>query len=172
MGQFSKTYFLRDKNAFGKYLSYATPGGYVACFGTKVFKFPWRVIFGRFLPEDEQKPKQVSAQPQIPLWYEKCVTEWNSTFCKIVLHYGIMIFQTMSPTRRRTYNCHHSLQKIFDPIPLRHALNFFTNQEAQLGFLLVLWYVLLPHPFHTQKCPYRSQLYVMQLKFKFLVFNR
>ena len=56
-----------EKDACGKYLSYATPGDYVACLGTEVFKFPWRVIFGGFLAEDEQEPKLVSAHPQIPL---------------------------------------------------------------------------------------------------------
>ena len=43
------------------------------CLGAKVFMFPWRVIFNDFLAEDKQRPKLV-----IPLWSEKCVTEWNS----------------------------------------------------------------------------------------------
>ena len=34
------------KDVYGKYLSYAPPRGYIACFGAQVFKFPWRVIFG------------------------------------------------------------------------------------------------------------------------------
>ena len=45
-------------------------------------KFPCRVVFSRFLPEDEQRTKLVSAHPQIHLSLEKCVIEWNSTFCK------------------------------------------------------------------------------------------
>ena len=97
------------KKAFVKYLSYATLGANIACFGNEVFMFLWRVIFGRFLAEDEQKPKLVSARPQISLWCEKCVTIRNSTNSKIFLHYVIVIFQTVSPTRRQTYNCYSSL---------------------------------------------------------------
>ena len=45
------------KDAYGKYLSYATQGGYVASLGTQVLKFLWRVIFGGFSAEGEQKLK-------------------------------------------------------------------------------------------------------------------
>ena len=41
---------------YGKYLTFATLGSYVICLGAKVFEFLWRVIFGRFLAEDEQRP--------------------------------------------------------------------------------------------------------------------
>ena len=50
--------------------------------------------------------------------------------------------------------------KIFNPIPDRHKVHFFTNQEAQLCLLLVLQHVLLPHLFHTPKFPEGSHLYV------------
>ena len=50
-------YFIYIFNVYGKYLSYATPKGYVACLGAQVFKFPWRVIFGGFLAEGVKKPK-------------------------------------------------------------------------------------------------------------------
>ena len=52
-------YFIK-KDAYGKYLSYATLGGYVPCLGAEVFKFPWRLIFSGFSAGDEQKPKLVS----------------------------------------------------------------------------------------------------------------
>ena len=78
-GQFSKYYFIKKK-AYGKYLPYATLGGYVLCLGAEVFKFPCRLILGRFSAEDEQKPKLVSAHPQISLWLQKSVMMWNSTF--------------------------------------------------------------------------------------------
>ena len=67
------------KDAYGKYLLFATLGSYVAWLVTKVFKFPWRVIFGGFSVEVEQRPKLVSAHPQIPLWYE------NAWWCGIAL---------------------------------------------------------------------------------------
>ena len=59
------------KDAYGKYLLFATLGSYVAWLVAKVFKFQWRVIFGGFSAEDEQRPKLVSAHPQIPLWLKK-----------------------------------------------------------------------------------------------------
>ena len=40
--------FYKKKYAYGKYLSFATLGSYVACLGTKVFKFLRRVIFADF----------------------------------------------------------------------------------------------------------------------------
>ena len=85
---FKKIFYKKD--AYGKYLSYATLGGYVPCLGAEVFKFPWGLIFGRFSVEDEKKPKLVSAHPQIPLMM------WNSTFCTIICHFVIVIFQTLS----------------------------------------------------------------------------
>ena len=49
--------------------------------------------------------------------------------------------------------------KIFYPIPHHHtAFIFFTNQKAQLWLLLVHWYILLLHLYHTPKCPYESQV--------------
>ena len=50
--------------------------------------------------------------------------------------------------------------KIFNPIPHRHKVHFFTNQEGQLCLLLMLWHVFLPHLFHTPKFPYGSHLKV------------
>ena len=76
-------FFFINKGVYGKYLLFATLGSYVACSGVKVFKLPGRVIFGGFFEENEQRLKLVSAHPQIPLGYEKCVMMWNSTFCKI-----------------------------------------------------------------------------------------
>ena len=52
-----QNWILYKKKAYGKYISYATPRGYVACLGAQVFKFPWRVIFVGFLADGEQKPK-------------------------------------------------------------------------------------------------------------------
>ena len=75
------------KDAYGKYLPFL---------GTEVFKFPWMLNFGGFSAEDEQKPKLVSAHPQIPLWLQKSVMMWKSTFCTIICHFVIVIFQTVS----------------------------------------------------------------------------
>ena len=90
-----KTLFYK-KDAYGKYLPYATLGAYVPCLGAEVFKFPWRLIFGGFSAADEQKPKLVSAHPQIPFWLQKSVMMWNSTFCTIICHFVIVIFRTVS----------------------------------------------------------------------------
>ena len=51
---------------YGKYISFATQGSYVAFLGAKVFKSPCWVIRKGFLAEDEQRPKLYSAYPQIP----------------------------------------------------------------------------------------------------------
>ena len=59
-------YLKKKNNAYGKYLSYATPIAYVAYLEAQVFKFPWRVIFGRFLPAGEQKPKLGGAKYSPP----------------------------------------------------------------------------------------------------------
>ena len=91
---FKKLYHKKD--AYGRYLSYATLGGYVPFLGAEVFKFPWGLIFGGFSAEDEQKPKLVSAYPQIPLWLQKSVMMWNSTFCTIICNFVIVIFRTVS----------------------------------------------------------------------------
>ena len=73
----------------------------------------------------------------------------------------IVIFRTMWPTVRQTYNWYCSrCNKIFNPIPHCHEVHFFTNQEAQPYLLLVLRHVLLHHLFHTPKFPYGSHLYV------------
>ena len=102
-------YFFKD--VYGKYLSFATLGSYVACLGAKVFKFLWRVIFGGFLAEDEQRPKLVSAHPQTPLWLEKSVLMWNSTFGQN----NFSLCNSDIPNRvrgqRQTYNCHSNFQK-------------------------------------------------------------
>ena len=130
----------------------------------KVFKFPWRVIVGEFSTEDEQRLKLVFAHPHIPLWFDKSVMMWNGTFYKIIFPFVIVIFRTVSRRQKQTYNCHSSFEEKKNyPIPHHHTFiwsNFVTNQEAQLWLLLVLWYVLLPHLFHTPKCPYGSHLYV------------
>ena len=152
-------YFIK-KDAYGKYLSFATLGSYVAWLVAKVFKFPWRVIFSGFSAEGEQRPKLVSAHSQISLWFEKSVMMWNSTFCKIIFRFVIVIFRTVSRGLRQTYNCHSSFQKNIGPYSTSSHIHFVTNQEAQLWLLLVLWYVLLPHLFHTPKFPYGSHLYV------------
>ena len=55
------------------------------------------------------------------------------------------------------------LQFLIKYLTLFHIVTrsiFFTNQEGQLCLLLVLWHVLLPHLFHTQKFLYGSHLYV------------
>ena len=92
---FKTLFYINKKSAYGKYIPYATLGGYVSCLGAEVFKFPWRLFFGGFLAEDEQKPKLVSAHPQIPLWLQKFVMMWNSTFCTIICHFVIVIFRTV-----------------------------------------------------------------------------
>ena len=78
--------------------------------------------------------------------------------------YVIVIFRTVWPTVRQTYNWYCIGNKIFNPIPHCHKVHFFTNQEAQLCLLLVLRHVLLPHLFHTSKFPYRSHLYVCAIQ--------
>ena len=117
-------YFIK-KDAYGKYLSFATLASYIACFGAKVFKFPWRVIFGGFWADDEQRPKLVSAHPQILLWLEKSVMMWNSNFCKIIFPFVIVIFWTVSRGQRQTYNCHSSFQKNILPYSTSSHLSFF-----------------------------------------------
>ena len=71
---------------YGKYLSYATPKGYVACFGAQVFKFPWRVIFGGFLADIWRRMSlHRLASPLCPkkekntcdTWHLKCDTWWG-----------------------------------------------------------------------------------------------
>ena len=47
-----------------------------------------------------------------------------------------------------------------------HTFYYFTNQKAQLWLLLVLWYSLLPHIFHTQTFQYGPHLYVVAVKKK------
>ena len=67
-GQFKKNVFYK-KDAVGKYMSYDTLRGSVACLGAQVFKFLWRVIFGGFSGEGEQKPKKMSlgkSAPKVP----------------------------------------------------------------------------------------------------------
>ena len=113
------------KDAYGKYLLFATLGSYVAWLVAKVFKFLWRVIFGGFSAEDEQRPKLVSAHPQIPLWFEKSVMMWNSTFCKLFFPFFIVIFWTVSRGQRQTYNCHSSFQKNIWPYSTSSHLSFF-----------------------------------------------
>ena len=88
------------KDNFQKCISFIChPRRLYTCLGTEVFGFPWRVIFGGFSAEDEQKHKLVSAHPQIPLWYEKYVLDWNTIFYIIVLDNVIMIFRTVWGTR-------------------------------------------------------------------------
>ena len=76
---------------------FVTLGSYIECMRATVFKFSWKVIFCGIMAEVEQRPKLVSAHHQIPMWSEKCVTEWNSTFCKVYLHYVTVTFWTVSP---------------------------------------------------------------------------
>ena len=135
------------KDVYGKYLSFASLGSYVAWLRVNIFRFPWRVIFVGFSAEDEQRPKLVSAHPQIPLLFEKSVMMLNSAFCKKKMPFVIVIFQTVSGG----LTVIHVSKKIFDPISLHHTFHFFTNQEDQLWLLLVLWYVLLPQPFEYTK---------------------
>ena len=89
---------------------YATLGSYVA-FLAEVMQFPWRVIFGGFSVEDEQKPKLVSTYPQIPFWKKntrlegialngKCfwnMSQWYSKPCcrhedQLLLQFGMRYF--------------------------------------------------------------------------------
>ena len=130
-------YMFMYKYMYCKYLSFATLKRYVACLWAKVFKFPWRVRFGGFLAEVEQRAKLVSAHPQIPLWLEKSAMMLNGKFC-FKFFFVIVIFKTVSRKQRQTYNCHSSFLKIFDPIPHHHTFNFFTNQKAPIWLLLVL----------------------------------
>ena len=53
------------KDAYGKYISYATQGGSVASLGAQVIWFLLRVIFGGLSAEDEEKQK-LGVQMQAP----------------------------------------------------------------------------------------------------------
>ena len=52
---------LPQTDMFAHYLSYATLVTYVPVLGAVVYQFPSGVVFERFLSEDEQKAKWVSA---------------------------------------------------------------------------------------------------------------
>ena len=136
---------------YDKYLSFATLGSYVACLGAKVFKFLWRVIFGGFSAEDEQRPKLVSAHPQIPLWFEKSVMMWNSTFCKIIFSFVIVIFQTVSGGQRQTYNCHSSLKKNIWPYSTSSHLSFFHKSGSSTLTLAGALICFITKPFSYTK---------------------
>ena len=82
----------------------------------------------------------------------------------------IVIFRSVSGGKDRTTTVIPSFKKIFEPLPHHHTFHFVTNQEAQLGLLLVLWYVLLPHLFHTPKCPYGSHLCVGAIQIETFIF--
>ena len=56
--------FLQKKDWCSLHLSYVPLVTYVPPLGAEQFQFPCRVCFNRFLAEDEQKPKLVSAHPQ------------------------------------------------------------------------------------------------------------
>ena len=161
------------KDAYGKYLSFATMGSYVECLGAMAFKFLWRVIFGGFSAEDEQRPKLVSAHPQIPLWLEKSVMMWNSTFCKICFPFVIVIFRTVSGGQRQTYNCHSSFQKNIWPYSTSSHNSIF-SQIRKLNFDSCWCFDMFYYPTFFRHQNVRTDLtYVLvQLKLKHLVFNR
>ena len=86
---------LWEENVYGKYISFATLGSYVACLGAKVFKFPWSVSFGGFSCGGWAETKTGLCSSSDSLVIRKCVTGWNLTFCKISWHFVIVIFQTV-----------------------------------------------------------------------------
>ena len=101
-------YYIKS-NAYANVLSFVTLERYVACLGDKVFMFPGRIFFGGFFMEDEQRLKLGAAHTRIPFLSEKCMTGGRSTLLKVFLHYVILIFRTVLPTQRQTYNWYNSL---------------------------------------------------------------
>ena len=145
-------------DVYGKYLSFATLGSYVACLGATIFKFLWRVICGRFLAEDEQRPKLVSAH-KIPMWFENSVMMWNSTFCKMIFPFVLVIFRTMSLAQRQTYNCHSNFQKnIWLYSTSSHIYFYHKSGNSNLTLAGDLMCFMTP-PF-SPKCLNGSHLYV------------
>ena len=101
--------------------------------GAKVFKLLWRVIFGVFLAEDEQRRKLVSAHPQISLWFEKSLMMWNSDFCKIffsLCHSDILNCVMWTKTDiQRSFQCLKKYLTLFLIITI-----FFFLQIKKLNF--------------------------------------
>ena len=160
---------------YGKYLLFANLGSYVACLD-KVFKFLWRVVLGGFSVDDEQRPKLVSAHPQIPLRYEKCVMMWNSTFCKTVFPFFIVIFQTMLSTRFGISPYH--AEKLFgffflqkSAIPHHHAFHFFHKSGSETLTLACALICFITPTFFIHQNDRTDLTYMwVQFKLKHLLF--
>ena len=113
-------------------------------------------IFDGFLPEDEQRPKLVTAHLQFPWLSENPWQSGIAHFIKYFLSYVTDIFQTVSPTQRQTYNCYN---KIFNPIWHHHDFYFHKPVSSTLSIAGALhWYVLSLHLSHAPKFQYGSEV--------------
>ena len=136
------------KKAYDKFISFGILGSFVACLRAKVLNCPWNAIFPGFSAEDELRLKLIASSPQIPMWYEKWVMMWNSNCCKVFFS-SLWYDDIPNCVVDTVWNITIAWEKLFKKkcYPHHHTFNFFTNQEAQLWPLLVLWYVLLHHLF-------------------------
>ena len=134
-------FYLFFKDEYGRYLSFNTLGSY------------------------DQRPKLVSAHPRIPLWLEKSVMMWNSTFCKIIFPFIIVIFQTVSGGQRQTYNCHSSFQYL----TLFHIITHFILSQIRKLYFDFCWCFDM---FFIHQNVWTDLTYVwVQFKMNHLVFN-
>ena len=113
--------FLREKTHMENIFHLSPWEAMKPVWGLSIFKFLWRVILGIGWAET----KLFSAHSQIPLWLEKCVTEWNGTSCKVFLR---AILDRFAGTNFVTNIINTVCNEIFDPITNFHNINCFTNQ--------------------------------------------
>ena len=135
-------------------------------------QFSMKGNFGGFSAEDEQKPKLVSAHPQVPWWYEKCVTEWNSIFCKLffALCYSDIpncVAEAKTLKLKKKYILHFSTSSHI----YFSQINKFDSDSCWCFDMFLLYYqsifsaktvhnARVPHLFNTPKFVYGYYLYV------------
>ena len=148
-------YFIK-KNAYVKYLSFATLGSYVSCLGAKVFKFLWMVVFGGLTAKDEQRQTLVSAHPQIPLWSDNLSRSGIALFVK---YFGNMFWWYSKPCRQHEHR-HTTVIRVCNKIfyPIVHHHKFFSPPHKPMGSNLTnagaLIYFITP-PFSYTKMSLR-----------------
>ena len=114
------------------------------------------------------------AEAKTGLWSssDSLVMMWNSTFCKTIFPFVLVILLTVSCGQRRTFNCHSSFQKNIWPSSTLSRISIFYKSGSSTLTHAGALYVLSSQLFHTPKCPYGSHLYYMWVQFKLKLFFR
>ena len=119
------------------------------------------------MAEIEQRPKLVSAHPQIPFWLKNCLTKLNSTFCTFALCYSD-IPNCVADTKKAVRLLSQFVSKYFTLFHITTSSFFFINQKAHLLLLLMNWYILLTHLSKHQN--FRTDLRFRWVLFKIKIF--